>query len=66
MLDPITSLLLVQQVRDLAHSALPDAPVRPEPERVRTRRFRRWTARILYWLAERIEPTPRVPARACS
>jgi hypothetical protein len=62
MLDPITGLLLVQQTRDLAHSALPDAPVRPDPEPARTRRLRRRAALTLYWLADRIEPAPRVSA----
>jgi hypothetical protein len=62
MLDPITGLLLVQQTRDLARSALPDAPVRPDPERVRSMRLRRRTAITLRRLADRIEPAPTISA----
>jgi hypothetical protein len=62
MLDPITGLLIVQQTRDLAHSALPDAPVRPDPEPARAGQLRRRTAITLRRLADRIEPAPTISA----
>lgn len=60
MLDPITGRLAVQQTRDLARSALPGAAVQPDPETVRPRRVRRIAAFALHWLADRLEPAPRL------
>jgi predicted component of type VI protein secretion system len=47
-----------RQVRDLATSALPGAPVRPDPEAPAThgRRLRRHAAQLLVRTAERLEP----------
>jgi hypothetical protein len=57
MLDPITGQLAVRQARDLAQSALPDAPVRREPETAAAHPLRRRTALSLRRLADRLEPT---------
>ena len=62
MLDPITGQLAVRQVRDLARSALPDAPVRPEPDPAAAHRLRRRTALRLRRLADHLEPTPTLSA----
>jgi hypothetical protein len=59
MLDPIAGRLAVQEVRNLARSALPGAPVCPVPEPIPARRLRRRSAVALRWLADRLEPTPR-------
>ena len=64
MLDPITAQLAVRQTRDLARSALPDAPVRPEPEPVAARPLRRRTALALRRLADRLEPAPSLSTQA--
>jgi hypothetical protein len=64
MLDPIAGWLVVRQTGDLARSALPDAPVIREPERVKSRRVRRRAALFLRRLADRLEPAPRTAARA--
>jgi hypothetical protein len=64
MLDPITGWLVVRGTSDLARSALPDAPVVSEPERVRSRRVRRRAALSLRRLADRLEPAPGTTARA--
>jgi hypothetical protein len=56
MLDPITGWFVVQQTRDLARSALPDAPVRPDPEPTLARPLRRRAAGALRRLADRLEP----------
>jgi hypothetical protein len=53
----ILGIMAIQQARDLAHSALPDAPVRHDldtPERP----LRRRAARGLRRLADRLEPVP--------
>jgi hypothetical protein len=63
MLDPIAGRLAVLQTRDLAHSALPDAPVRPDPEPAAARPLRRRAAVALRRLADRLEPAPRLAAR---
>jgi hypothetical protein len=62
MLDPITGQLAVRQARELAQSALPDAPVRPEPETAAAHPLRRRTAMSLRRLADHLEPTPTVSA----
>ena len=64
MLDPITGTLAVQQTRDLARSALPGVPVHPDPEAVAARRLRRHAALALHWLADRLEPAPRLSAES--
>lgn len=64
MLDPIAGGLVVRETGDLARSALPDAPVIREPERVKSRRLRRRAALSLRWLADRVEPAPRTATRA--
>jgi hypothetical protein len=64
MLDPIAGRLVVRESGDLARSALPDAPVIPEPERVKSRRVRRRAALSLRRLADRLEPAPGTAARA--
>ena len=64
MLDPITGQLAVRQTRDLARSALPDAPVHPEPETVAARPLRRRTAVALRHLADRLEPAPSLSTQA--
>ena len=60
MFDPIAGQLGVQQSRDLARSALPDAPVQPDAEPIRPRRLRRGAASALHRLAEHLEPAPRL------
>lgn len=67
MSDPMAGGLAVQQTRELAHSALPGAPVQPEPQPVAPGRMRRIAALALHRLADRLEPAPRLPAgaRAC-
>ncbi|HZD02076.1 MAG TPA: hypothetical protein VFA46_18370 [Actinomycetes bacterium] len=64
MFDPIAGWLVVRATGDLARSALPDAPVIREPERVKSRRVRRRAALSLRRLADRLEPAPRTAARA--
>ncbi len=63
MLDPITGWLVVRGTGALARSALPDAPVICEPERVKSRRVRRRAALSLRRLADRLEPAPGTAAR---
>jgi hypothetical protein len=58
MLDLIAGRLATQQARELARSALPDAPVRRQPERAAARPLRRRTALALHRLADRLEPAP--------
>ena len=55
MYDPIAAQLVVGNTRDLAHSALPGAPVRPDPEPVPPRPLRRRTAAALRHLADRLD-----------
>jgi hypothetical protein len=59
----ILAVMALQQTHDLAHSALPDAPVRHELDAPR-RPLRRRTARGLRRLADRLEPAPVVSAGA--
>jgi hypothetical protein len=58
MLDYIAYVTAQREVRDLAISALPDAPARPEPAAAAThgRRLRRRAAQALVRAAERLEP----------
>jgi hypothetical protein len=63
MFEPIAGWLVVRGTGDLARSALPDAPVIREPERVKSRRMRRRAAVSLRRLADRLEPA-RTAARA--
>jgi hypothetical protein len=58
----LTGQLAVRQARDLAQSALPDAPVRPEPDPAVAHPLRRRTALCLRRLADRLEPTPTLSA----
>ncbi len=62
MSDQMAGLLAVQQTRDLAHSALPDAPVQPDRQPVASGRMRRIAALALHRLADRLEPAPRLSA----
>jgi hypothetical protein len=62
MLDPIVGQLAVQQTRDLAHSARPDAPVRDDLAATTDRPLRRRAAVALHRLADRLEPLPTVSA----
>jgi hypothetical protein len=57
-------LLAVQRAHDLAHSAMPDAPVLREPE-PGDRPLRRLLAAALHRLADRLEPVPSRSAEAC-
>jgi hypothetical protein len=52
----ILAIMALQQTRDLAHSALPDAPVRHDLDAVAQRPLRRRAARGLRRLADRLEP----------
>jgi hypothetical protein len=58
MLDYIAYVTAQRQVGGLAASALPDAPVRPDPAAAATTggRLRRRAARALVRAAERLEP----------
>jgi hypothetical protein len=51
----ILAIMALQQTRDLAHSALPDAPVRHDLD-APDRPLRRRAARGLRRLADRLEP----------
>ena len=62
MLDPIAGQLALQQTRDLAHSARPDAPVRDDLAATTDRPLRRRAAVALHRLADRLEPIPTVSA----
>jgi hypothetical protein len=58
MLDYIAYVTAQREVRDLATSALPGAPIRPDREAPATpgrRRLRRRAARVLVRTAERLE-----------
>jgi hypothetical protein len=61
-MNPIAIHLAVDATRDHARSALPDAPVLPDPPRRQVPvappavAFRRGMARGLRWAANRIEP----------
>jgi hypothetical protein len=57
-------LLAVQRTHDLAHSAMPDAPVLPESEGP-DRPLRRLLAVALHRLADRLEPVPGRSAESC-
>jgi hypothetical protein len=58
----ILAVMALQQTRDLAHSALPDAPVRRDLDAAH-RPLRRRTARGLRRLADRLEPIPAAGTR---
>jgi hypothetical protein len=58
------AILAVQQTHDLAHSAMPDAPVLREPE-APDRPLRRLLAAALHRVADRLEPAPSRSAQAC-
>lgn len=60
MFDLVTGHLAVQHTRDLARSALPGAPIRPDVKPIRPRRLRRRAAFALHRLADRVEPAPRL------
>jgi hypothetical protein len=54
----ILGIMALQQTLDLAHSALPDAPVRHDLDARAPRPLRRRAARRLRRLADRLEPVP--------
>jgi hypothetical protein len=55
---PIDGPLVVDATRHLAHSALPDAPVIPDQEKLpKARRSRQTLARTLRTRADRLEPS---------
>jgi hypothetical protein len=58
MYTPIAALVASERTRDLAGSALPDAPVRPAPNQPppRSTRARGRAAAALRHVAARIEP----------
>lgn len=56
-MQPIESYIAVPLTRDLARSALPDAPVLDASSTARPRRRVR-TARLLRRVADRLEPPP--------
>lgn len=57
MLDYAGYVLAQQTTRDLARSAMPDAPVIPFAEAEQPRqRMRRGAAVTLHWLADRLQP----------
>jgi hypothetical protein len=60
MSEPVAGQLAVQHTRDLARSALPGAPVQPDPEPIRPGRVRRIAAFALHRLADRLDPAPRL------
>ena len=62
MLDPMAGQLGRQQTRDIAHSALPNAPVRADTRPASTGPVRRLAALALHRLADRLEPAPRLSA----
>jgi hypothetical protein len=64
MLDPIAGHLAIQQTSELARSALPDAPVRRQPEPAAARPLRRRTALALRRLADRLEAAPSLSTEA--
>jgi hypothetical protein len=57
--EPLAARIMQRLVNDLATSALPDAPVRPEPVRRRplAPHVRRRSARLLVGLAGRLDPS---------
>lgn len=55
---PIEGPIVADATRHLAHSALPDAPVVPDPEKPpKAHRSRATLARTLRTLADRLEPS---------
>jgi hypothetical protein len=62
MLEPIAGTLTTRHTQDLATSALPDAPVVPDPRRAPRRPVRRIAALALHRLADRVDPAPRLSA----
>jgi hypothetical protein len=57
-MNPLAFALTAEPARDLARSALPNAPVIPEPaRRPRAPRTRRTVAVSLHRLADRLQPT---------
>jgi hypothetical protein len=56
MMPLFTGVIARQMTRDLASSALPDAPVRMEPIGIGHRRVRRLAARALASAANRLDP----------
>jgi hypothetical protein len=59
MLDYLAYLTAQREVRDVATSALPGAPVRPDPEALAApgRRLRRRAAQALARTAARLDPS---------
>jgi hypothetical protein len=64
MHELIAGHLAVQQTRELARSALPDAPIRRQPEPAAARPLRRRTAMALRQLADRLEAAPSLSTQA--
>jgi hypothetical protein len=56
MMPLFTGVIAGQMTRDLATSALPDAPIRMEPIGIGDRRVRRPAARALASAANRLDP----------
>ena len=58
MLIPMEGPIAMDATRNLANSALPDAPVVPDPEKPpKVHRSRQLLARTLRSLADRLEPS---------
>ena len=67
MLDYIAYVAAQREVGDLATSALPDAPIHPDPEAPAAagrRRLRRRVAQMLVRTAQRLEPSAVAAHRA--
>lgn len=56
MMPLFTGVIAGRMTRDLATSALPDAPIRMEPIGIGDRRVRRLAARALASAANRLDP----------
>jgi hypothetical protein len=58
MMNPIALSVAVQETRDVAQSALPDAPAVSDPPNRRPRSTLHAMASGLRWAANRLEPSP--------
>jgi hypothetical protein len=57
-MEPIAILLAVQRTHEQARSALPDAPVVPEPPHRQAPATRKAMAALLRRVADRLNPVP--------